>query len=134
MYRFTLTNNKADHTPLVVCFSLFAVCFAALLTTFLAQVICIIVTGLSGYITWLWFKRLHPLHGTIILDSPHCHFINSEQEINGKIMAKSRVYQHCVWLYIEGFSTSHWLVINASGVDEQSFIRLKRAILASSKP
>lgn len=132
MYRFTLTNNKADHVPIVACFSLFAFFSAAFLTTPLGQIASVIVTGITGYITWLYFKRLHPLRGTIILDLPHCHFINFEQEIKGKISAKSRAYQHCVWLYIEGFADSHWIVINASGVDEQSFIRLKRAIIASS--
>lgn len=133
MYRFQVINNKADHLPLVVCFSLFAVCFSLFLTHPVVQTLSVTLTCFIGYFSWQWYWRAHPLQGTVILDSGHCHFVNAELEINGTISSKSRVYQHSVWLYIEGLTRSHWLIINTSGVNEQSFIRLKRTVLSSSK-
>ena len=132
MYRFCITNNKADHKPFVVCFGLFAFCFCAFLTTLFAQALTLLLSLLIGLSCWRWYKHQHPIKGTLIIDSPHCHFVNPEKEITGKIGCKSRAYQHCVWLNIIGLSRTHWLIINANGCDEQSFIRLKRAVLASS--
>ncbi|MCQ8877965.1 hypothetical protein NQT69_08155 [Pseudoalteromonas shioyasakiensis] len=97
------------------------------------QFLCILFTGMTGYLCWRWFRRAHPLQGTFVLDGTNCHFINAEQEINGMISSRSRAYQHCIWLNLIGFSQAQWLIINANGLDEESFIRLKRAVLASAK-
>ncbi|TGE85538.1 hypothetical protein C7Y70_02180 [Pseudoalteromonas sp. KS88] len=132
MYRFCVTNNKADHKAFVVCFGLFACCFSAFLTTLFAQVLTLCLSLLVGLFCWRWYTHQHPIKGTLIIDSPHCHFVNSEKEITGKIGCKSRAYQHSVWLNIIGLSRTHWLIINANGCDEQSFTRLKRAVLISS--
>ena len=131
MYRFSVTNNIADHKPFVVYFSLFAVCYSLFLTTILAQIISLISCAIFGYVSWQWYKKSHPQQGVFILAPSQCRFENNTLKINGQISNRSRVYQRSVWLYIEGFANSHWLIINASGVDEQSFIRLKRATLAA---
>ena len=131
MYRFSVTNNIPDHKPFVVYFSLFAVCYSLFLTTLTAQIICLLSCAICAFISWQWYKKSHPAQGVFILASPQCRFENDSLKINGQISSRSRVYQHSVWLYIEGFANSHWLIINASGVDEQSFIRLKRATLAA---
>ena len=133
MYRFTIDNNIADHKPFVVYFSLFAVCFSLFLTTLYAQIICLISCAVCGFISWQWYKKSHPQQGVFILAPPQCRFENNTLKINGQISNRSRVYQRSVWLYIDGFANSHWLIINASGVDEQSFIRLKRATLAARR-
>ncbi|WP_304180578.1 hypothetical protein [Pseudoalteromonas prydzensis] len=131
MYRFIIESNIADHKPFVVYFSLFAVCYSLFLTTIFAQIICVISCAMCGLLSWQWYKKSHPQQGVFILAPPQCRFENNTLKINGHISHKSRVYQHSVWLYIEGLASSHWLIINASGVDELSFIRLKRAILAA---
>ena len=133
MYRFCVINNKADHKPFVVCFGLFAFCFCAFLTTLFTQVSTLLLSLLIGLRCWRWYKQHHPVQGTLIVDSSHCHFVNLENEITGKIGCKSRAYQHSVWLNVIGLGHTHWLIINANGCDKQSFIRLKRAVLASAK-
>ncbi|MCF6144722.1 hypothetical protein CWB85_07755 [Pseudoalteromonas sp. S1727] len=112
---------------------MFAICYSLFLTTIYAQIVCVICCAICGFISWQWYSKSHPEHGVFILDSEQCRFENDTIKINGHISNKSRAYQRSVWLYIEGFTSSHWLIINASGVDKQSFVRLKRATLAARR-
>ncbi|CAM4097083.1 hypothetical protein PSOS111911_01675 [Pseudoalteromonas ostreae] len=117
----------------MVYFSLFAVCYSLFLTSILTQFICVVCSAICGYVSWRWYKKSHPQQGVFILDSTQCRFENNTLKINGHISNKSRVYQDSVWLYINGFASSHWLIINASGVDELSFVRLKRITLVARR-
>ncbi|URQ91294.1 hypothetical protein J8Z25_04735 [Pseudoalteromonas sp. SCSIO 43101] len=49
-------------------------------------------------------------------------------------MAKSYVFANFVVIRLAGFYKSHWLIINAASVDEMSYSRLKRAIIAVQQP
>lgn len=93
------------------------------------MVFCIIVNALTGLLAWRKILAAHPPQGVIILEPNQFRFESTTLKIQGEISVKSRLFGNSAWLYIKGFSTNHWLIISANGVDEQSFVRLKRALL-----
>jgi hypothetical protein len=128
VYRFTVTENKADHKPIVVFFCMLALILCLFLSSVTAMIFCIVVNALSGLFVWRKILAAHPLQGTIILEPNQFRFESTTLKIQGEISIKSRLFGNSIWLYIKGFNTNHWLIISANGVNEQSYVRLKRAL------
>lgn len=133
MYRFTVTNNKADHKPFVVFFCLLALLLCLFLSTIKAILFCALISALIGLLVWRKVLKSHPVSGVIILQPTLFRFENNAIKIQGQIGTKSFIFASSAWLYIKGFNKNHWLIITANGVNEQSYARLKRAVLSAVK-
>jgi hypothetical protein len=134
VYRFTVTNNTPDHKPFVVFFCLIAIilCFAYqhIIAQLLACLCCLIIAVIS-------FKKVQqsqPEKGVVILEQTDLRFASDTINMQGQITAKSYVFANFVVLRLAGFYQSHWLIISAASVDEVSYSRLKRAIIAVQQP
>jgi len=131
VYRFTVTNNKADHKPIVVFFCMLSFILCLFLDSLLAMLFCLILNALAGLIMWRKLLAIHPHEGIIILEPKLFRFEGESLKIQGEISNKSRFYGNNIWLHIKGFSNNHWLIISANGVNEQSYARLKRATVGA---
>jgi len=131
VYRFTVTDNKADHKPVVVFFCMLALILCLFLSSVLAMLFCVVVNTVAGLFVWRKVLAAHPIRGVVILEPNLFRFESQSLKIQGEISTQSRILGSSVWLYIKGFSKNHWLIISANGVNEQSYARLKRATLSA---
>jgi len=134
VYRFTVTNNTTDHKPFVVYFCLTAIILCFVYQHVFAQLLACLA---CFFLAFLSFKKIHqaqPEKGFIILEQAELRFVNDKLKIQGQITAKSYVFANFVVLRLAGFYQSHWLIISSASVDEESFSRLKRAIIAVQQP
>ncbi len=129
MYRFTVTDNKTDHKPIVVFFCVLTLVLCLFMNSVVATLFCIALNTLAGIIVWRKIVAAQPQQGIILLEPNQFRFEGSGRQIQGAISKQSRLLGQSVWLYINGFSKNYWLIISANSVDEQSYARLKRATL-----
>ena len=129
MYRFTVTDNKTDHKPIVVFFCVLTLVLCLFMNSVVATLFCIALNTLAGIIVWRKIVAAQPQQGIILLESNQFRFEGSGRQIQGVISKQSRLLGQSVWLYINGFSKNYWLIISANSVDKQSYARLKRATL-----
>ncbi|WOC25414.1 hypothetical protein LY624_12595 [Pseudoalteromonas sp. N1230-9] len=134
MYRFTVKNNFPDHKPFVVFF-----CFLALLLYFsyshiLSELLACFACLVIGVVCFKKVKQAQPSEGVIILQQSQLGFFNEQLQLQGKISPKSYVFANHVVIRLIGFYQSHWLIISSASVDELSFSRLRRAVIAVQQP
>ena len=129
MYRFTVTDNKTDHKPIVVFFCVLTLVLCLFMNSVVAILFCIALNSVAGIIVWRKIVAAQPQQGIILLEPNQLRFEGSGRQIQGAISKQSRLLGQSVWLYINGFSKNYWLIISANSVDEQSYARLKRATL-----
>ena len=129
MYRFTVTDNKTDHKPIVVFFCVLTLVLCLFMNSVVVTLFCIALNIVAGIIVWRKIVAAQPQQGIILLESNQFRFEGSGRQIHGLISNQSRLLGQSVWLYINGFSKNYWLIISANSVDEQSYARLKRATL-----
>jgi hypothetical protein len=129
VYRFTVTDNKTDHKPIVVFFCVLTLVLCLFMNSVVATLFCIALNTLAGNIVWRKIVAAQPQQGIILLEPNQFRFEGSGRQIQGAISKQSRLLGQSVWLYINGFSKNYWLIISANSVDEQSYARLKRATL-----
>ncbi|MAD03087.1 protein YgfX [Pseudoalteromonas sp. MEBiC 03485] len=134
MYRFTVTNNTTDHKPFVVFFCLIAIILCFAYQHVIAQLLACLACLFLAILCFKKAQHAQPENGVIILEQAELRFVNDNLKIQGQIMAKSYVFANFVVLRLAGFYKSHWLIINAASVDEMSYSRLKRAIIAVQQP
>ena len=132
MYRFTVTDNKTDHKPIVVFFCVLTLVLCLFMNSVMAILFCIALNSVAGIIVWRKIVAAQPQQGIILLEPNQFRFEGSGRQIQGAISKQSRLLGQSVWLYINGFSKNYWLIISANSVDEQSYARLKRATLAAA--
>ncbi|MAH28251.1 MAG: hypothetical protein CMK61_06145 [Pseudoalteromonadaceae bacterium] len=134
MYRFTVTNNTPDHKPFVVFFCLTAIILCFAYQHVIAQLLACFACFFLAILSFKKVQQAQPEKGFIILEQAELRFVNDKLKIQGQITAKSYVFANFVVLRLAGFYQSHWLIISSASVDEESFSRLKRAIIAVQQP
>ncbi|WP_375185211.1 protein YgfX [Pseudoalteromonas sp.] len=134
MYRFTVTNNTTDHKPFVVFFCLTAITLCFVYQHVFAQLLACLACFFLAILSFKKVQQAQPEKGFIILEQAEFRFVNDKLKIQGQITAKSYVFANFVVLRLAGFYQSHWLIISSASVDEESFSRLKRAIIAVQRP
>jgi len=134
VYRFTVTNNTPDHKPFVVFFCLTAIILCFVYQHVFAQLLACLACFFSAFLSFKKVQQAQPERGVIILEQAELRFVNNKLKIQGQITAKSYVFANFVVLRLAGFYQSHWLIISSTSVDEESFSRLKRAIIAVQQP
>ena len=134
MYRFTVTNNTTDHKPFVVFFCLTAIILCFVYQHVFAQLLACLACFFLAFLSFKKVQQAQPERGVIILEQAELRFVNDKLKIQGQITAKSYVFANFVVLRLAGFYQSHWLIISSTSVDEESFSRLKRAIIAVQQP
>ncbi|MBC7009700.1 MULTISPECIES: protein YgfX [unclassified Pseudoalteromonas] len=134
MYRFTVTNNTPDHKPFVVFFCLTAIILCFAYQHVIAQLLACFACFFLAILSFKKVQQAQPEKGFIILEQAELRFVNDKLKVQGQITAKSYVFANFVVLRLAGFYQSHWLIISSASVDEESFSRLKRAIIAVQQP
>ena len=134
MYRFTVTNNTPDHKPFVVFFCLTAIILCFAYQHVIAQLLACFACFFLAILSFKKVQQAQPEKGFIILEQAELRFANDKLKVQGQITAKSYVFANFVVLRLAGFYQSHWLIISSASVDEESFSRLKRAIIAVQQP
>ena len=134
MYRFTVTNNTTDHKPFVVFFCLTAIILCFVYQHVFAQLLASLACFFLAFLSFKKVQQAQPEKGFIILEQAELRFVNDKLKIQGQITAKSYVFANFVVLKLAGFYQSHWLIISSASVDEESFSRLKRTIIAVQQP
>ncbi|WP_194442592.1 protein YgfX [Pseudoalteromonas simplex] len=134
MYRFTVTNNTPDHKPFVVFFCLTAIILCFAYQHVIAQLLVCFACFFLAILSFKKVQQAQPEKGFIILEQAELRFANDKLKVQGQITAKSYVFANFVVLRLAGFYQSHWLIISSASVDEESFSRLKRAIIAVQQP
>jgi hypothetical protein len=134
VYRFTVTNNTTDHKPFVVFFCLTAITLCFVYQHVFAQLLACLACFFLAILSFKKVQQAQPEKGFIILEQAEFRFVNDKLKIQGQITAKSYVFANFVVLRLAGFYQSHWLIISSASVDEESFSRLKRAIIAVQRP
>ena len=79
-------------------------------------------------------QQAQPEKGVVILEQADLRFASDTINMQGQITAKSYVFANFVVLRLAGFYQSHWLIISSASVDEESFSRLKRVVIAVQQP
>ena len=99
-----------------------------------AQLLACLACFCLAILSFKKVQQAQPERGVIILEQAELRFVNNKLKIQGQITAKSYVFANFVVLRLAGFYQSHWLIISSTSVDEESFSRLKRAIIAVQQP
>ena len=101
-----------------------------------AQLLACLACFFLAILSFKKVQQAQPEKGFIILEQAELRFVNDKLkvQVQGQITAKSYVFANFVVLRLAGFYQSHWLIISSASVDEESFSRLKRAIIAVQQP
>ncbi|WP_421418720.1 hypothetical protein ACN9JF_11725 [Pseudoalteromonas lipolytica] len=134
MYRFSVKQNTPDHKPFVVFFCFIAIILSFAYQQLFSQCLVFVSSFIIGVISYKKVTQLQPTHGAIILEQSQLRFLNNRVQMQGAISPKSKIFSNFVVIKLAGFYKSHWLIITAASVDEVSFSRLKRAIIAVQQP
>ena len=134
MYRFTVTNNTTDHKPFVVFFCLTAITLCFVYQHVFAQLLACLACFFLAIFSFKKVQQAQPEKGVVILEQADLRFASDTINMQGQITAKSYVFANFVVLRLAGFYQSHWLIISSASVDEESFSRLKRVVIAVQQP